>query len=413
LNLQARATESVAWERAIIATHDRSSYAALATARSLAELKAKRDAFERLPSVASVDTALRFVPDDQDVKIKVLRDVAPLIAPLRVGVPAPLDVDRVRGALEALRRRIDVVVTEAGGDAPADLRVLRTGLGDLVSVLERAEPGRVAPGLARYQASLVGDFTDVLRLLQRNVNARPVTFADVPPGVRRKLLSDSGQFLLQIHPAVDIWDRAGAVEFVNDVRSVDADVTGTPVITYESIRRMEAAYTRGAVYALVVVGLITLLVIRRLRETALALTPLVLGMLWAIGLMPVFGLKLNLANVWGVPLIIGASAEYGLNVITRAMDARAHGGPRFARSTLLAVAFNGLSTITGFGTLMVAHHRGMWSLGLLLTLGSVTSLVASLVVLPVLMGLVEAPPTDAAARSEATASDREGVTPTV
>jgi len=48
---------------------------------------------------------------------------------------------------------------------------------------------------------------------------------------------------------------------------VDPDVTGTPVITYESIRRMEAAYTRGAVYALVVVGLITLLVIRRLRET--------------------------------------------------------------------------------------------------------------------------------------------------
>jgi len=40
------------------------------------------------------------------------------------------------------------------------------------------------------------------------------------------------------------------------------------------------------------------------------------------------------------------------------MDARAHGGPRFARSTLMAVAFNGLSTITGFGTLMVAHHAG-------------------------------------------------------
>ncbi|TMQ21463.1 MAG: hypothetical protein E6K82_15540 [Candidatus Rokuibacteriota bacterium] len=108
-----------------------------------------------------------------------------------------------------------------------------------------------------------------------------------------------------------------------------------------------------------------------------------------MGLMPVFGLTLNLANVWAVPLIVGASAEYGLNVITRAREARAHGGPLFARSTLLAVAFNGLSTITGFGPLMVAHHRGMWSLGLLLTLGSVTSLIASLVVLPVLIRLVD------------------------
>ena len=413
LNLQARSTESVTWERAIIATHGRSSYSALATAKSLAELTTKREAFERLRSVASVDTALLFLPDEQPAKLKMLHDVAPLVAPLRVGISAPLDVGRIRRALEALRRRIDLVVTEAGADAPGDLRALGAGLADLVRALRSADPVRVTPALARYQASLVGDFTHVLRLLQRNVSSRPVAFADVPPEVRRKFISDGGQFLLQIHPAVDIWDRAGAIEFVNDVRSVDADVTGTPVITYESIRRMEAAYTSGAVYAFLVVGLITLLVIRRLRETALALTPLVLGMLWALGLMPLFGLKLNLANVWGVPLIIGASAEYGLNVITRSMEARAHGGPRFAPSTLLAVAFNGLSTITGFGTLMLAHHRGMWSLGLLLTLGSVTSLVASLVVLPVLVGLVDAHPAEGAATREMTERDREGVTPTV
>jgi len=33
----------------------------------------------------------------------------------------------------------------------------------------------------------------------------------------------------------------------------------------------------------------------------------------------------------------------------------------------------------------VAHHQGMWSLGLLLTIGSATSLVAALLVLPVLV----------------------------
>jgi len=148
---------------------------------------------------------------------------------------------------------------------------------------------------------------------------------------------------------------------------------------------MEDAYRRGALYAFALVTIISGVMIRRLRETVLALTPLVLGTLWAIGLMHLFGLKLNLANVWGIPLIIGASAEYGLNVVTRAMEARAYGGPSFARSTIMAVAFNGLSTIAGFGSLLVAHHRGIWSLGLLLTCGSVTSLVAALVVLPVIM----------------------------
>src|SRR5262249_3649205 len=56
-------------------------------------------------------------------------------------------------------------------------------------------------------------------------------------------------------------------------------------------------------------------------------------------------------------------------------------------STALAVMVNGLTTITGFGCLLVAHHRGIWSLGLLLTIGSATSLAAALIVLPALIRL--------------------------
>ena len=143
--------------------------------------------------------------------------------------------------------------------------------------------------------------------------------------------------------------------------------------------------------------------IRRMRETALALLPLVLGLLWTIGLMHVFGLKFNMANVWGLPLIIGASAEFGLNVVLRYMEGRDHGGPLVARSTVMAVALNGLTTIVGFGSLMIAAHRGIFGLGLLLTIGSACGLVASLVVLPVILRLVHArdarPPSPASPRS--------------
>ncbi len=41
--------------------------------------------------------------------------------------------------------------------------------------------------------------------------------------------------------------------------------------------------------------------------------------------------------------------------------------------------------MAGFASLMVAHHRGIFGLGLLLTIGTAASLVASLVVLPVLL----------------------------
>jgi predicted RND superfamily exporter protein len=41
---------------------------------------------------------------------------------------------------------------------------------------------------------------------------------------------------------------------------------------------------------------------------------------------------------------------------------------------------------------MMAHHQGIYGLGLLLTLGSVTSLIAALIVLPVLLRLWHRPP---------------------
>jgi phospholipid transport system substrate-binding protein len=117
----------------------------------------------------------------------------------------------------------------------------------------------------------------------------------------------------------------------------------------------------------------------------LAVVPMVLGTLWMVGFMKVAGLSFNLANVWALPLVIGAAAEYGLNVALRHREALEHGGPSLARSTVMAVTLNGMTTIAGFGSLLLAHHQGMFGLGLLLTAGTVAGLAASLLILPALL----------------------------
>ena len=143
------------------------------------------------------------------------------------------------------------------------------------------------------------------------------------------------------------------------------------------------------------VTLATALTLRRFRETVLALLPLGLGLMWAFGLMYFFNLQFNMGNVFGLPLILGAAAEYGLNMVMRFREGRDHGGPLIARSTMMAVLVSGLTTISGFGSLMIADHRGIFGLGLLLTLGTTTSLIAALIVLPVLLKALPGRPTAA------------------
>src|SRR5207247_1041610 len=175
--------------------------------------------------------------------------------------------------------------------------------------------------------------------------------------------------------AVDIWDREGALRFVTELRSVDPEVTGTPIITFEAIRFMERSYQYGTVYAIVLVSFVTALMLRRPREILLALLPLALGMLWTFGLMYFFDLTFNMGNVFGLPLILGAAAEYGLNIVLRYMEGRDHGGPLVARSTVMGVLVSGLTTIVGFGSLMLADHRGIFGLVLLLPRGAVWGVV--------------------------------------
>jgi predicted RND superfamily exporter protein len=82
--------------------------------------------------------------------------------------------------------------------------------------------------------------------------------------------------------------------------------------------------------------------IRRVRETVLAMVPLILGTLWTVAIMQLAGLKFNLVNVWALPLIIGSAAEYGVNIVLRSLESAHDGGPRLARSTVMGVVFNGL-----------------------------------------------------------------------
>src|SRR5215475_15058295 len=159
---------------------------------------------------------------------------------------------------------------------------------------------------------------------------------------------------------------------------------------------MERAYKQGTLYAVLLVTGFTFATLRRVRETVLALLPLALGLVWTFGLMAVFKLSFTMGNIFGLPLILGAAAEYGLNVVLRYMETRREpGAPLIARSTVMAVLVSGLTTITGFGSLMLADHRGIFGLGLLLSLGTAASLVAALVVLPVLLQMARPRPRQA------------------
>jgi predicted RND superfamily exporter protein len=111
--------------------------------------------------------------------------------------------------------------------------------------------------------------------------------------------------------------------------------------------------------------------------------PVGVGMLQLFGVLGLMDVPLNPANMIVLPLILGIGIDDGVHVVH---DFRRQTGRyRMSASTASSVLITSLTTMVGFGSLMIASHRGLQSLGRVLTVGVSCCLITSLLMLPALL----------------------------
>jgi predicted RND superfamily exporter protein len=146
---------------------------------------------------------------------------------------------------------------------------------------------------------------------------------------------------------------------------------------------MQHSYIVAAGYALLAVSFVLLLDFQSFRCMFLALTPVGLGLIQLFGIMGWLNVPLNPANMIVLPLILGIGIDDGVHVVHDYR--RQQGRYKLSASTATAVLITSLTTMMGFGSLMLAGHRGLQSLGRVLTIGVCCCLFTSIVLLPALL----------------------------
>jgi hopanoid biosynthesis associated RND transporter like protein HpnN len=401
LRLQAEGTESVTWELKIIKNSERSTAYGVILASTLEELREKTRALEALPSISKVESIATVIPADQERKLRVIRDLKPLLGAINQEPvePAPVDLDGLVSTLRRIRARMltpESVTAWERGDAPplAMMGRVRALIDRFESLLAERDNSPVLQSLSSYQVELFRDFRDKLGLLLKAVSSGPIRIADLPSDLRRQFVGRDGTFLLRAYPRDNPWELTSQAAFVADLRRVDPDVIGDPVEGHEVISAMVRGYRHVGVYALIGVAALVLLNLRDLRYFFLAKIPLLVGVVWTAGLMQLFRLQFNLANLIILPLIVAPGVENGLLIVHRYREEAE--SAVLPRSVGKSVALSCLTTMIGFGSLMIAHHRGAFSIGLLVTLGVGSVLIVSLTVLPALLTVVARRPSGSA-----------------
>jgi len=379
LNLQPDGLESVAVEKKLLEECDQSVWYALSIADSREELLARKEQLKALPSVERVDEIASLLPVDEDLKRPIIARIRGRLANLPER-PPEIPVDRLEALGETLGWAQGEAVKRPGG--------LRTAwhLERAREALRRMGPEDCFRTLAVFQQRAAGDLLTRLHALAGVADPEPPQLADLPPSLVERFVGSSGRHLLKIYGRGDIWNFDALERFVKDVRAVDPRATGNPLQAYEASLEMKRSYEQAALYSLIVILAVLWLDFRSIVHALLAALPLALGMAQTLGLMGLVGIDLNPANLIGIPLILGIAVDYGVHIVHDALE---RPGPyRISASTANAVLVDALTTILGFGALMVASHKGLESLGRVLTLGVTTCTITSLVLLPAILALV-------------------------
>ena len=120
----------------------------------------------------------------------------------------------------------------------------------------------------------------------------------------------------------------------------------------------------------------------------IAMIPLLTGAVWMVGLMSILGEKFTLVNVMGIPMIIGIGIDDGVHLLHRYRIEGWDKARIVFKSTGRAVLLTSLTTMAGFGSLLIAQYRGFISLSVLLILGVIACFITSVIFLPALVSLI-------------------------
>ena len=443
LALQDQQLDAVKAERRLANSGTETVLYAVSVAHTWEDAIALRRRFLNLPSVARVSDGASKLPETPDGQsMQLIRQLqqnasniskrAPSIAPASHNVVGP----EVEALYAAIRKSTDPTAQRAA-------KALDQFLEDLSKT-----PGRRSSDiLSAYNDMVAKWLIDEYADIAHSNDFQPVGLRDVPRELKDRYVrvdADNTQhWALRIYPKNDVWDGAALTAFVEELRTVDPEVTGVPVQNLESAGRMHTTYARIGLYALAVISMLLLLnylrpgqklmtvvppvavaafigytlfkrngVVdpsmlvmiclglavfiaavldyRNLRDTVLTLVPAFAGSVLMLGIMSMLGLTLNPLNLIALPLVFAIGIDNGIYLVADCRRQIAAGRKSFEPSAdmLSSVIVTSLTSIVGFGSLIIASHQGMFSIGILLALGVASSLLVSLLLMPPILVLV-------------------------
>jgi len=330
-----------------------------------------------LPQVARVVTLSSFIPSDQQQKLPLIQDAAKTLDPVlnpTTSSPPPTDAQNVsmmNSTVDALNR---LAGTGTGTGAVAARR-----LAVAMATLAKADPAV----RRRAETVFVQPLRTALDDLRNLFKAHEVALANLPADLKSQWATPDGKARIDVAPNGDSSNNTVLRNFARAVQSVAPTATEGPITILEARRAVVSAFIEAGACALISIGILLWITLRRFSDVLLTLVPLLLAGVVTLEICVLVDLPLNFANIIALPLLLGVGVAFKIYYIM----AWREGQTNLLQSVLTrAVTFSACTTATAFGSLWFSSHPGTSSMGKLLAISLLTTMAAAALFQPVLMG---------------------------
>jgi hopanoid biosynthesis associated RND transporter like protein HpnN len=351
------------------------------------EENAKRIAerLRKLKEAKTVITLPDFVPEDQSEKLSIISGISLFMPPGLSDVTIKhLSYEQRIKALTDFEGTLKSLLSHSKKDDTSAQR-LYASIQQFKTLLKNPVIGNRA--FTVLEKDLLSDLPALFKRIGTSLQATAFGQSDLPKSLVNQFVSIDGRYRVQVFPGENIMNVDALKQFVSAVRTIAPDATDAPVSIYESGRAVISSFQQATLYALIVITLFLLIEMRSFYITALILVPLILAILLTVTASVLLDIPLNFANVIVVPLLLGVGVHSGIIFVLRYQTEPPPDGNMLKTSTARAVLFSILTTIISTSSLSFSPHRGIASMGMLLTLCLSFLIICTLVLLPALLDL--------------------------
>ena len=239
--------------------------------------------------------------------------------------------------------------------------------------------------IKKIQFNFFSGFDSLIQKIQSFGLVNENLHKKIPDFYLKRYVSTNENYRVEIFPSKDVSLKKNLDEFVYDVESIFPNATGMPIVQQKAGLIVIESFILALTISFIFLIIFVYFIFKRFLYVLVSTLSLLIAFMFSVFIMILFNINLNFANMIALPLLYSLGISFTIYFIKRFIqyDGKIHNV--ISSNTPKAIIFSAATTMGSFSTLAISSHSGTSSMGLLLFICLLMTVLSAVFILPVLL----------------------------